>query len=128
MTITPHNSSPLANADGQIETQTMPQQQVKWESTVEGSGPIVKGKSNYRRLSAHKLDRPPCSVEGCTNKAQKGGVCTRHGATVRWCSYEGSPNQVSNSEVYLRHGATLKRCSHPTILDEEVYAAGMGQL
>jgi len=113
MTITPHNSTPLANdVNGQIEPQTRPQQQVKRKITVNGSDLIVQGKSNYRRLSAHKLESPMCSVEGCTNIARNGGVCRRHGATVRWCIHEGCPDQVSNSGVCMRHGATVERCSH----------------
>ena len=38
--------------------------------------------------------------EGCTNEAQKGGVCIRHGATwtEKICSHEGCTNYAINEE------------------------------
>jgi hypothetical protein len=46
-----------------------------------------------------------CSSEGCTNQAQKGGVCVRHGAKVIRCSNEGCTNQAKKGGVCMRHGA-----------------------
>eukprot|EP00985_Skeletonema_marinoi_P028339 scaffold24583_cov72-Skeletonema_marinoi.AAC.2 len=50
-----------------------------------------------------------CSSEGCTNYAQKGGVCCscRHGAKVevKKCSSEGCANQVKRGGVCIKHGA-----------------------
>ena len=39
-----------------------------------------------------------CSSEGCTNHAQKGRVCRRHGAPVKRCSSKGCSNQVQRRE------------------------------
>ena len=52
-----------------------------------------------------------CSADGCTNQAQEGGVCTRHGAKKKRCSIEGCANNVINGGVCIRHGAKVKRCS-----------------
>ena len=48
-----------------------------------------------------------CGAEGCTNLAQKGGVCIKHGAKVevKKCSSEGCTNQVRRGGVCRRHGA-----------------------
>eukprot|EP00985_Skeletonema_marinoi_P020578 scaffold12291_cov133-Skeletonema_marinoi.AAC.3 len=52
-----------------------------------------------------------CSSEGCTNNAQTGGVCKRHGAKVsrKNCSAEGCANNVVNGGVCIRHGAKVSR-------------------
>ena len=52
----------------------------------------------------------PCRIEGCSNNAQKGGVCVRHGATKPRCKIEGCSNQAINGGVCIRHGATTPRC------------------
>ena len=52
----------------------------------------------------------PCRIEGCSNNAQKGGVCVRHGATRPRCKIEGCSNQTINGGVCIRHGATTRRC------------------
>ena len=54
-----------------------------------------------------------CSSDGCTNQAQKGGVCIRHGAKVKQCSSDGCTNQAQNGGLCIKHGAkwTKKRCS-----------------
>jgi hypothetical protein len=31
---------------------------------------------------------PPCSHDGCTNNALKGGVCCRHGAKFKRCGHK----------------------------------------
>ena len=38
---------------------------------------------------AKKRVRKQCTYEGCTNYAQKGDVCIRHGAKKKRCKYEG---------------------------------------
>jgi hypothetical protein len=54
-----------------------------------------------------------CSEVGCTNLAQKGGVCMRHGAKVKLCSNVGctTPTQAQKGGVCIRHGAKVKLCS-----------------
>jgi hypothetical protein len=46
-----------------------------------------------------------CSVEGCANYGQKGGVCITHGARKKRCSFEGCTNQVVKGGVCWTHGA-----------------------
>jgi hypothetical protein len=56
-----------------------------------------------------------CSYDdGCTNLAQKGGVCIKHGKhgakkEYKPCSSEGCTNQVKRGGVCIRHGATRKK-------------------
>jgi len=64
-----------------------------------------------------------CNQDGCTNRVQKGGVCLRHGAVVRYtCRHEGCTNQVKRSrgvctlhEAKQRAVLTCKRegCPNP---------------
>jgi hypothetical protein len=56
-----------------------------------------------------KVER--CSSDGCTNKVIKGGVCVKHGAEVKRCSSDGCTNKVIKGGVCVRHGAKRKRCS-----------------
>ena len=55
-----------------------------------------------------------CNHEGCTNKAIKGGVCVRHGAslTKKYCSHEGCTKYAQRGGVCRGHGATAKICNH----------------
>ena len=55
------------------------------------SGTKRKSDSVQDEKNKKKYTRKICSIEGCTNKAQKGGVCRRHGASVvrKICSIEG---------------------------------------
>merc|ERR1712194_945202 len=46
-----------------------------------------------------------CSFQGCTNQAQNGGRCKRHGAKVKACTYEGCTKQVERGGFCVRHGA-----------------------
>ena len=41
-----------------------------------------------RWREANQKNKKLCSADGCTNKAVKGGVCIKHGATVKRCSIE----------------------------------------
>ena len=52
-----------------------------------------------------KQIRSKCSEEGCTNIAQIGGVCRRHGAKVKKCSYKDCTNIVQRRGLCKRHGA-----------------------
>jgi hypothetical protein len=52
-----------------------------------------------------KVKYKRCSREGCSNLAQKGGVCIKHGAKVKLCSSEGCTNKVQKGGVCRRHGA-----------------------
>eukprot|EP00984_Skeletonema_dohrnii_P013432 scaffold5570_cov87-Skeletonema_dohrnii-CCMP3373.AAC.8 len=50
-----------------------------------------------------------CSTDGCTSTAYKGGgVCKRHGATIKRCNSEGCTNEVVKGGVCHRHGAKRK--------------------
>ena len=48
---------------------------------------MLPGRPGKRRTA--KRVRKTCSVDECTNRAQKGGVCYRHGAKVKLCSKVG---------------------------------------
>eukprot|EP00986_Skeletonema_menzelii_P005517 scaffold2043_cov149-Skeletonema_menzelii.AAC.3 len=43
----------------------------------------------YNAKVTKKRKRRECSADGCTNNAQSGGVCSRHGAKVKRCCSEG---------------------------------------
>ena len=61
-----------------------------------------------------KVEYKRCSSDGCTNLAQKGGVCIKHGATVKRkkrCSHDGCTKQAKNGGLCMKHGAKVKRCS-----------------
>jgi len=53
-----------------------------------------------------------CSVEGCTKYPKAGGVCKAHGAKVTrpLCQIEGCTNLETNKGVCIRHGAKVKLC------------------
>jgi hypothetical protein len=57
-----------------------------------------------------KITRQLCSIEECSNIAVRGGVCKKHGAK-KLCSTEGCPNQAKNGGVCIKHGAKVKICS-----------------
>ena len=61
----------------------------------------------------HGAKHKRCSSDGCTNQAQKGGVCTRHGATREYkrCSTEGCTSFALKGGVCMKHGAKKKLCS-----------------
>jgi hypothetical protein len=69
------------------------------------------------KLARKKVDwkkyKKTCSADGCTNNAQKGGVCTRHGAKRehKRCSVENCTNFSKVGGVCKRHGAKVKLCS-----------------
>eukprot|EP00984_Skeletonema_dohrnii_P025707 scaffold14875_cov71-Skeletonema_dohrnii-CCMP3373.AAC.3 len=58
-----------------------------------------------------KKYRYECRVDDCTNHAQKGGVCIRHGATVKQCSVGNCTNNALKGGVCHRHGAQRNLCS-----------------
>ena len=43
-----------------------------------------------------KCIRKQCSVEGCENRSQIGGVCCKHGAKPKRCSIEGCEKSIYN--------------------------------
>eukprot|EP00984_Skeletonema_dohrnii_P001431 scaffold457_cov117-Skeletonema_dohrnii-CCMP3373.AAC.1 len=43
-----------------------------------------------------------CSIEGCTNKARKGGLCMRHGAKVQLCRRNDAALRNAQSQIKLR--------------------------
>ena len=58
------------------------------------------------------LTKKQCSYEGCTNVAQAGGVCTRHGAKLKRCSRDRCTNQAQKLDLCTKHGAKRKLCSY----------------
>eukprot|EP00581_Thalassiosira_minuscula_P031065 CAMPEP_0183769730 /NCGR_PEP_ID=MMETSP0739-20130205/22851_1 /TAXON_ID=385413 /ORGANISM="Thalassiosira miniscula, Strain CCMP1093" /LENGTH=220 /DNA_ID=CAMNT_0026009417 /DNA_START=143 /DNA_END=805 /DNA_ORIENTATION=- len=60
----------------------------------------------------HGAKRKQCSHDGCSSSAQIGGVCARHGGKPKQCSYEGCTNNSRRGGVCARHGAERKQCSH----------------
>ena len=64
------------------------------------------------KMVGQKKYRKTCSADGCTkNKAQKEGVCKKHGAKIKLCNSEGCSNIVVKGGVCKRHGAKVKLCS-----------------
>ncbi len=59
----------------------------------------------------HGAKMKRCSSEGCTNQAQKGGVCIKHGAKVVYkrCSSDGCTNLALKGGVCVKHGAKFER-------------------
>ena len=81
--------------------------------------------------SRHGAKRTRCSIDGCTKYAQKGGVCKRHGAKVKvkLCSSEGCTNLAVKGGVCVRHGHRLKHAAEKDArvkLRKEECASGMG--
>ena len=66
-----------------------------------------------KALRAATRKRKQCSVGRCTNIAQKGGVCCRHGAKRKQCSVGRCTSIAKKGGVCWRHGAKInhKRCS-----------------
>jgi hypothetical protein len=64
-----------------------------------------------QRQRNQKRGKKGCSVRGCKNQAQIGGVCMRHGAKVKLCSVRGCKNQAKKKGLCVKHGAKVKLCS-----------------
>ena len=69
----------------------------------------------YQELAQKRAPHPwrrykYCSADGCTNIAQRGGVCIKHGATwtKKRCSREGCTNFAVKGGVCRRHGPKVK--------------------
>ena len=80
---------------------------------MEQSANYAAGKDAQIKLSKEKYalgmgQRSKDSREECTNHAQKGGVCVRHGAKVKrnQCSREGCTNQAKKEEFVWDMGRT----------------------
>ena len=80
--------------------------------------------SEPKQRTKKKRKKYTCSNEGCTNYAQNGGVCIRHGAKVKrkTCKHNGCANQVQKGGVCIRHGAKKKKstCSHEKCTNQAV--------
>ena len=69
--------------------------------------------------------RTQCTVDGCTNRAQQGGICYTHGGKqIRFkCSYDGCTSIAQKGGVCIRHhdGAsrTKKYCKHEGCTNQE---------
>ena len=61
------------------------------------------------RKHGGKQIRKTCSNEGCAAIAHKGGVCIRHGAKAKTCCRDGCTNNAKIGGVCCRHGAKVKR-------------------
>lgn len=67
-----------------------------------------------------------CSVDECTNQAINGGVCRRHGAKVKLCSLGGCNNHAKLAGMCVRHGMTkVKRCSKHGCLNQAKLSSGL---
>ena len=73
-----------------------------------------EGKEVEKR-AARKRYRYKCKADGCTNHAQKGGACVRHGAKVKRCSIDGCTNQDKRRGVCTRHGANRNPYDESTV-------------
>ena len=74
-------------------------------------GSSTEDEEQTPRKAARKQCRKKCSANGCTNIVVKGGVCIKHGTTVKRCSAEGCTNQAQKGGKCMKHGADIKRCS-----------------
>jgi len=76
--------------------------------------------SNLPTLLGHatRKYKYKCTIEGCTNEAQGGGVCKRHGAKAKICNKDGCTTQAKKGGVCIRHGAYPKICSHEGCTNE----------
>lgn len=69
---------------------------------------MTTGKTSKRsKVDKHKT----CSAPGCTSKSRVGGVCIKHGATVKRCSHGQCPNNAVNGGLCVSHGPKVKLCS-----------------
>jgi len=60
----------------------------------------------------HGTKKKQCSREGCTNQAQIGEVCIRHGAiNVDMNAPLRSAQILLQGGVCMKHGARVKQCS-----------------
>jgi hypothetical protein len=66
--------------------------------------------TNDNTVPSETKHRKRCSHGGCTNFAQKGGVCVIHGAMKTYCQNEGCTNKAVKGGVCITHGAKTKRC------------------
>mmetsp|Transcript_11863 Transcript_11863/g.17942 ORF Transcript_11863/g.17942 Transcript_11863/m.17942 type:complete len:178 (+) Transcript_11863:214-747(+) len=82
--------------------------------TAKAKRTIPNEESEYtsppKKTRKQSRSRRLCSHEGCTNYAQKGGVCFSHGAKRKECSYEGCNSGAIRGGVCFRHGAKRKEC------------------
>ena len=81
------------------------------------------------KMVARKKYRYECSADGCTNYAQKGGVCVRDGAKVKRCSSEECTNQAKKGGVCMKHGAKVNAEVNDAqiVLRKEEYVLSMEQ-
>lgn len=75
----------------------------------------------------HGAKRKTCNIEGCTNNAQKGGVCIKHGAVQKrkTCSHEGCTNKVQKGGVCIKHGGRLQQ---EQSVDDELVSTSAKQI
>ena len=99
----------------QVE-QSFPNPKRRGESKRKRESSIAE--DSPRKKVAQKQYRKTCSADGCTNHAQRGGVCFRHGAKRKKyryeCSADGCTSNAQKGGVCIRHGAKVKakkKCS-----------------
>ena len=71
-------------------------------------------------IHAAKVGYKRCSSDGCTNLAQKGGVCIKHGAMKKRCSSAGCTNRAQGGGVYKKHGAYRNEQDESTAFGSEL--------
>ena len=108
----PRKRSSVNQDNGASMERTKKKRAVRVDDQSQNDSQKVRKKVDWRKY------KKICSAEGCTNHAQKGGVCIRHGAKVNdWrkyaktCSADGCTNYAMKGGVCIKHGAKTKRCS-----------------
>eukprot|EP00573_Skeletonema_grethae_P001826 CAMPEP_0201690246 /NCGR_PEP_ID=MMETSP0578-20130828/3711_1 /ASSEMBLY_ACC=CAM_ASM_000663 /TAXON_ID=267565 /ORGANISM="Skeletonema grethea, Strain CCMP 1804" /LENGTH=203 /DNA_ID=CAMNT_0048175169 /DNA_START=6 /DNA_END=617 /DNA_ORIENTATION=- len=81
------------------------------ESTTAPSPATKKRKRKF--IGPRKQYRKICTADGCTNIAQKEGVCNKHHKTVqrKICTVEECTSIAQRGGVCFRHGAKYKKKS-----------------
>ena len=80
-----------------------------WHAYLGNHARWVLGVRHNKERGASK--RRYCSQEGCGNQVVQGGVCQKHGASVKRWSQEGCGKQAQQGGVCVKHGARVKHCS-----------------
>ena len=106
------SAAPTNTSNEQGEESLIPSLQSKCTSKRERESSLEQDPSR-KEVVKKKQYRTKCSADGCTNHAQKGGVCYRHGAKKKRyeCTTEGCTKYAKYGGVCVGHGAKIKLCS-----------------
>eukprot|EP00579_Thalassiosira_antarctica_P028377 CAMPEP_0202007812 /NCGR_PEP_ID=MMETSP0905-20130828/12187_1 /ASSEMBLY_ACC=CAM_ASM_000554 /TAXON_ID=420261 /ORGANISM="Thalassiosira antarctica, Strain CCMP982" /LENGTH=212 /DNA_ID=CAMNT_0048565829 /DNA_START=28 /DNA_END=666 /DNA_ORIENTATION=+ len=79
----------------------------------------IAQKGGVCRTHGAPCNHKRCSSEGCNNKSQRGGVCYTHGAPYKLCLIEGCTSKVQQGGLCFRHGAKRlnRKCSYDGCMD-----------